>query len=103
MMSRRASLGRLDLLRIKMLPFFALFQHEALRVFERFEEAFPLDHIARLAAGYQVIHSSRSAPGVGVDMVNGQNHPVCKLMQAIQSAILTLKLVTSEHLHGIFA
>jgi hypothetical protein len=40
--------------------------------------------------------------GMRVNVVNREDHPVCELVQSIQSAILALKLITSEHLHGVF-
>ena len=40
--------------------------------------------------------------GVRMNMVNGEDHPICELVQSIQSAILALELITSEHLHGVF-
>jgi hypothetical protein len=102
MVTRDTSLSSFSLLRVKLLPFFALFQHKSFGVFERFEEAFPLDHIARLAAGHEVFHFPLPAMGVRVDMVNGKNHPVCELVQPIQPTILALKLITGEHLHSVF-
>ncbi len=101
LMTGNVPLGSLRLLRVELLPFFAFLQHKCFGIFERLEDAFPLDDIARLAAGDKVFHFPRSAVSVRMDMVNSEDQPVCELMQAIQSAILAFKLVTSEYLHGI--
>ena len=76
MVTRDTSLDSFSLLHVKVLPFFALFQHKGFGVFERFEEAFPLDDIARLTTGDEVIHLSCPAVRVRVNMVNRKDHPV---------------------------
>lgn len=50
-----ATLLRFHLLFVHVLPFFALFQDEVLGIFKGLEEAFPLDDVAWLAAGNEVI------------------------------------------------
>jgi hypothetical protein len=102
MVARYTFLGRLGLLRVKVLPFLSPLQHKCFSILERFEDAFSLDHIARLTAGHEVLHFSYTAMIVRVNMVNGEDHPVRELVQAVQSAIPALKLITSKHLHRVF-
>jgi hypothetical protein len=102
MVTRNIFLSGLCLLHIKMLPLFALFQDKSFGIFEGLEEALPLNHIARLAAGDEVIHFPCPAMEMRVNMVNGEDHPVCELVQSIQSAVPALKFITTEHLHGVF-
>lgn len=83
MASRHASLRRLYLLSVNVLPLFALLEYKAFGVFESLKETFPLDQVTGLAAGHEIIHSARSTLSVRMNMINSQNHPVCELMQAI--------------------
>jgi hypothetical protein len=84
---------------VLLLPFLALPQDELLGIFERFEWTLSLDQVARLAAGYEIIHPPCTASCVRVNVVDGKDHPVGELVQAIQAAILALKMVTFENLH----
>lgn len=80
LVARNLSLSCLCLLRVKMLPFFPPFQHKGFGVFERFERPFPLNDIARLATGHEVIHFPCPAMGVRVNMINREDKPVCELV-----------------------
>ena len=75
-MARHSPFSRLGLLHVHLLPLFAFFQYKSFRIFERFEEAFPLDDIAGLTTGDEVFHLSRPAVCVGVNMVNRKDEPV---------------------------
>jgi hypothetical protein len=94
-----AVLVRFDLLFVLVLPLLALLQHELLGIFERFEGPLSLNQVAGLAAGYEVVHPPCAASRVRVNMVNGKDHPVGEMVQAIQAAILALEMVTFKNLH----
>jgi hypothetical protein len=99
-MSRCGS-GRLGVMMILIPPFFPLPQHKLFGVLKGVELAVPLDQVAGLAAGDEVIHVPRAAARVGMNVINRQDHPVFKLVQPVEAAVLALEVVTPEDLHRL--
>jgi hypothetical protein len=90
----------LGLLAVELVPLLALFQHKLFGLLEAREDAFPFHQIARPASGHEVVHPARSAVRVGMNVINGQDEPVFKMMSAVQAAVLAFEVVPPEDLHS---
>ena len=84
-------------------PFGTLGKHVFLGRFECAVLPLALDEIAGLARGYQIFHVATAPARVGMNMVNSQDKPVLKTLQAIQSAILADEVVALEDFHRFLA